>query len=86
MHLFGFPGPGPSRVNVRKIINFRLSNKVHSNKNLKAISIRAICLTILESLGGLSVGLGSVKENGVNMVQTTYLFSKSFHNWSHICF
>ena len=56
---------------------------VHSNKNL-AISIRAICLTILESLGSLSAGLGTVKENGVNMFQTTYLFSKSFHYWSHI--
>ena len=57
---------------------------VHSNKNLKAISIRAICLTILDYLGGLSTGLGTVKENWVNMFQTTYLFSKSFHNWSHI--
>ena len=49
MHLFGFPGPGPSRVNVLKIINFKLFKMVHSNKNLKAISIRATCLTILES-------------------------------------
>ena len=81
-------GSGPSTRGqcARNHKSQTFQNMVHSNKNLKAISIRAICLTIVESLGGLSAGLGTVKENGVNMFQTTYLFSNSLHNWSHICF